>query len=107
MKHFEKLYVWAALGIIVVLPFLYMDYGSKEYPELNKAIRVVRYMSAERQLQRSAFRFTYTEGRPEQFVEWMFSPIGSAIWPPVAGGGKNDSKDGDSFSSFRRFFGFQ
>ncbi len=44
MKHFEKLYVWAALGIIVVLPFLYMDYGSKEYPELNKAIRVVRYM---------------------------------------------------------------
>mgnify|MGYP001024804047 CR=1 FL=1 len=88
MKHFEKLYVWAALGIIVVLPFLYMDYGSKEYPELNKAIRVVRYMSAERQLQRSAFRFTYPEGRPEQFVEWMFSPIGSAIWPPVAGGGE-------------------
>jgi len=74
MKHFEKLYVWAALGIIVVLPFLYMDYGSKEYPELNKAICVVRYMSAERQLQRSAFRFTYPEGRPEQFVEWMFSP---------------------------------
>ena len=55
---------------------------------MNKAIRVVRHMSAERQLQRSAFRFTYPEGRPEQFVEWMFSPIGSAIWPPVEGGGE-------------------
>ena len=88
MKHFEKLYVWAALVLIVVLPLLYMDYGSKEHPELNKAIRVVRHMSAERQLQHSAFRFTYPEGRPEQFVEWMFSPIGSAIWPPVEGGGE-------------------
>ena len=65
-----------------------MDYGSKEHPELNKAIRVVRHMSAERQLQHSTFRFTYPEGRPEQFVEWMFSPIGSAIWPPVEGGGE-------------------
>ena len=55
---------------------------------MNKAIRVVRHMPAERQLQHSVFRFTYPEGRPEQFVEWMFFPIGSAIWPPVKGGGE-------------------
>jgi len=88
MKHFGKLYVWVALGIMMVLPLLYMDYGSKEYPELNKAIRVVRYMSAEHQLQRSAFTYIHPEGRPEQFVAWVFSPIGSAIWPPVEGGGE-------------------
>ena len=55
---------------------------------MNKAIRVVRHMSAERQLQHSEFRFTYPEGKPEQFIEWMFSPIGSAIWTPVEGGGE-------------------
>ena len=76
------------LGFNSCSALVVMDYGSKEHPELNKAIRVVRHMSAERQLQHSAFRFTYPEGRPEQFVEWMFSPIGSAIWPPVEGGGE-------------------
>lgn len=75
MKHFEKLYVWAALGIIVVLPFLYMDYGSKEYPELNKAIRVVRYMSAERQLQRSAFRFPL-HNKPAHFRIEVIEQLG-------------------------------
>jgi len=88
MKHFNKLYVWAALGIMVVLPLLYMDYGPKEYPELNRAINVVRYMSADRQLKRTAFRLAYPEGTPEQFVKWMFSPMGSAVWPPFEGGGE-------------------
>lgn len=88
MRHFDKLYVWAVLGIVVVLPLLYMDHSPKEHPQLNQAVRVVRYMSAERQLQRSAFRSAYPEGRPEQFVKWIFSPMGSALWPPREGGGE-------------------
>lgn len=88
MKHFDKLYVWAALGIMVILPLLYMDYGPKEHPELNRAINVVRYMSADRQLKRTAFRLAYPEGTPGQFVKWMFSPMGSAVWPPFEGGGE-------------------
>ncbi len=71
---------------MVILPLLYMDDGPKEHPELNRAIRVVRYMSAESQLERTAFRPVYPEGNPEQFVKWMFSTLGSAVWPPVEGG---------------------
>ncbi len=86
MKHFKKLTIWVALGFVAVLPFLYLDYGSSVYPELNQAIRVVRYISAERQLQSSAFRVVYPEGGPKQFVKWIFSPMGSALWPPTEGG---------------------
>lgn len=86
MRRFDKLYVWAALGILLVLPLLYLDYGPKEHPELNRAISAVRYMSAERQLKRTTFRLTYPDGTPEEFVKWMFSPMGLAIWPPVTGG---------------------
>jgi hypothetical protein len=88
MRYFDKLYVWAALGILIVLPFLFMDYGPKEHPELNRAINVVRYMSADRQLMRTAFRSVYPKSTPEKFVEWMFSPMGAAIWPPYEGGGE-------------------
>lgn len=88
MRHFDKLYVWAALGIMVVLPLLYLDYSPKENPELNRAISVVRYMSADRQLKRTAFKMAYPEASPVQFVNWMFSPMGAAAWPPFEGGGE-------------------
>lgn len=88
MRHFDKLYVWAALGIVIVLPVLYLDYSPKENPELNRAINVVRYMSADRQLKRTAFKTAYPEASPEQFVKWMFSPMGAAVWPPFEGGGE-------------------
>ena len=86
MKHFKKLCIGVALSFVAVLPFLYRDYGSSEYPELNQAIRVVRYISAERQLRSSTFRVVYPEGGPKQFVKWIFSPMGSALWPPTEGG---------------------
>ena len=86
MQHFNKVYVWAALGFIIMLPLFYMDYGSKEYPELSRGINIVRHISSDRQLNRSAFPHTYPEGGPEKFVEWMFSPMGSSIWPATEGG---------------------
>jgi hypothetical protein len=86
MQNFNKVYVWAALGFIVMLPLFYMDYGSKEYPELNRGINIVRHISSDRQLKRSAFPHIYPEGGPEKFVEWIFSPMGSSIWPATEGG---------------------
>ena len=86
MRYFDKLYVWAVLGILIVLPILFMDYGPKDHPELNRAIGVVRYMSADRQLKRTAFRMAYPDASPEEFVKWMFSPMGAAVWPPFEGG---------------------
>ncbi len=93
MRHFDKLYVWAALGIFITLPFLFLDFSSKEYPELNRAISVVRYMAADRQLKRTAFRLVYPKATPENFVEWMFSPMGVSVWPPFEGGGEFSQED--------------
>ena len=88
MRSFNKLYVWVALGIVIVLPLLYMDPSPKENPELNRAINVVRYMSADRQLKRTAFLMANPNASPEQFVNWMFSPMGAAVWPPFEKGGE-------------------
>jgi hypothetical protein len=57
--------------------------GGEEYPELEKAGRVVRYMSASRQLNRSSFMELYPKGKPSDFVSWMFSDLGAAEWPPL------------------------
>ena len=56
-----------------------------DYPELEKAIRVVRYLSAPNQLQRSSFLVIFHGGQPSDFVTWMFSTFGKAEWPPAEG----------------------
>jgi hypothetical protein len=88
VERTNKIYVWIVMGFLLVLPLFYLDFSPKDNIELRKGISVVRYMSAPRQLKRSAFGSTFPEGSPAQFVEWMFSPMGSAIWPPVEGGGE-------------------
>lgn len=84
----HKKFVWIALGFLLVLPLLYFDFSAKDHIELRKGFAVLRYLSAPRQLQHSTFRVTHPDGRPSQFVKWMFSPLGSSIWPPVEGGGE-------------------
>ncbi|MBT5472242.1 MAG: hypothetical protein HOK41_16685 [Nitrospina sp.] len=85
-EQINKIYIWLAIGFILMLPFFYFDYSPKDNVELRKGIAVVRYMSAQRQLQRSSFLVAYPEGTPEQFLDWMFSPMGAAEWPPYEGG---------------------
>lgn len=73
----------AGLGFLLMLPLFFMDWsGGGEYPQLEKAGRVVRFMSAPRQLRRSSFMVAYPEGKPSEFVSWMFSDMGAAEWPP-------------------------
>ena len=86
VERTNKMFAFMAIGFLIILPLIYFDYSPTENVELNKGIAVVRYMSAPRQIKRSAFKSTYPEGSPGLFVEWMFSPMGAAIWPPVAGG---------------------
>lgn len=50
-------------------------------PDVEQAIRVVRYMSAANQIKRSSFLAAYPQGKPSQFVTWMFSPFGYVEWP--------------------------
>ncbi len=86
VERTNKMYVWIAIGFLLVLPFLYLDFSPKENVELRKGIAVVRYMSAPRQLQRSSFLAAYPGGTPNQFLSWMFSSMGVAEWPPYEGG---------------------
>ena len=88
VERTNKMFVWVGLGFLLVLPLLYIDFSSRDNIELRKGIAVIRYLSASRQLNRTAFRSMYPEARPKQFVKWMFSPIGLSIWPPVEGGGE-------------------
>ena len=86
IERTNKMYVWIAIGFLLVLPLFYLDFSPKENIELRKGIAVVRYMSAPRQLQRSSFLLSYPDGTSEQFLSWMFSPLGAAEWPPYEGG---------------------
>jgi len=73
----------AGLGFLLILPLLFVDWEEEaKYPKLEKAERIVRYMSAPRQLKRSSFLLVYPEGKPSDFVKWMFSSLGTAEWPP-------------------------
>ncbi len=86
IERTNKTYVWIAVGFLLVFPLFYYDFDSKENIELRKGIAAVRYMSAPRQLQRSSFLVAYPNGTSEQFLSWMFSPLGVAEWPPYEGG---------------------
>lgn len=79
--------IWGTLGFLIVLPLLFIDWNKKsEYPQLERGVQVVRYLSAPRQLGRSSFPAAYPRGRPSDFVKWMFSTMGTAEWPPAEDG---------------------
>lgn len=61
--------------------FAVMACGGGDPPELDRAAKVVGYLSAKRQVKHSSFLAQYPEGKPSQFVTWMFSPLGKAEWP--------------------------
>ena len=84
MANRSKLLPWVAgLGFLLTLPIVFMDWEEEaEYPTLEKAERIVRHMSAPRQLKRSSFLLVFPEGKPSDFVNWMFSSLGAAEWPP-------------------------
>lgn len=60
---------------------------------MEKAIRVVRYLSAPNQLQRSSFLVVFPGGQPSDFVTWMFSTFGTAEWPPAEGSVEMEGPD--------------
>ncbi len=51
-------------------------------PSLRKGIQLVRYLSAPKQIKQSSFLAIYPQGKPSDFVNWMFSIFGTAEWSP-------------------------
>jgi len=72
--------VAVGFGFLIVLSLFYVDYEDSDYPELRKAVRVVRHTSARNELRRSSFMVIKGDKTPSQFVSWMFSPMGTAEW---------------------------
>ncbi len=69
-----------AIGIIMVLPMLFWDYGEPEYADLKQAEIVLRHVSSEQQIEETSFPMIQIEKTPSNFVYWMFSPLGTAGW---------------------------
>ncbi len=88
-----KASLWIAVGIFLMLSLFYMNFGDTEYPGLQKAENVVRYVSSKHQLKRSSFPALAGEKSPSQFVKWMFSAMGSAEWYMVDASGEFSSDE--------------
>ena len=95
MKPLKTLTIWVALGFLLMLPLFYIDWGGGgEHPDLERGVRVVRYLSSKNQIKRSSFLIVYPEGKPSDFVKWMFSTLGTAEWPPIEGGPEEELEEG-------------
>jgi len=64
----------------MVLPMLFWDYDEPEYPDLRQAEKVLRHVSSEQQIQQSSFSMMRFEKTPNNFLNWMFSSLGTAGW---------------------------
>ncbi len=78
----RKTSYWIAVGFLFPMLFFFVNWEDSENPQLKKGVRVVRYLSSERQLKRSSF-MVLKDKSPSRFVDWMFSPMGTAEWPPL------------------------
>lgn len=54
-------------------------------PELRQAARAMHQMTTRSILSRSCFYVAYPDGSPSDFVDYLFSPLGAAEWPPRDG----------------------
>ncbi len=70
------------LSIYAIFFFLKNCCEPEGDPGLRKGIQLVRYLSDPREIKRSSFLMVYPEGKPSNFVKWMFSPMGTAQWTP-------------------------
>ena len=71
-----------ALAIISPLALLFLVTCEGPVPtDLDRAAKVVRYMSRENVLSTTSFFRKYPNGKPSDFVTWFLSKEGQAQWP--------------------------
>ncbi len=49
--------------------------------DLDRAAKVIRFMSEENKLEKTSFPALYPKCLPSEFVKWLFSEKGKAEWP--------------------------
>lgn len=55
--------------------------GQRSDPDLTQAIGALRSMSSSSGLSRSCFSVVYPDGKPSEFITYMFSDLGAAEMP--------------------------
>jgi hypothetical protein len=70
---------------VVILAGFFWGCADSGSPELAQAVNAIRYLSAPTQLSRSAFAaaFAEEEGKPSQYVSYLFSQLGTAAGIPL------------------------
>ena len=70
------------LTAIFFLTFLFLAACEGPVPtDLDRAAKVVRYMSREDVLPTTTFAIKYPDGTPSDFVDWFLSEEGRSHWP--------------------------
>jgi len=88
-----------AIMLFMAVAFLFIRHTrNRESSDIEKAMKAVNWMILPPVLSRSAFTIAFPDGKPSEFVNYMFSDMGIAEWPPYEG--MND-EDLEEYSSIR------
>ena len=68
--------------------FMTIHREKPEPSEFEKAANAVRWMILPQNLSHSAFTVAFPEGLPSEFINYMFSDMGVAEWPPYEDSGE-------------------
>jgi len=72
---------WRAATVAMLLLVTYSCNRQRLEPDLQQAVDAVYFMTSERFLSRSGFRYLFPEAKPSQYVSYIFSDLGVAEWP--------------------------
>ncbi len=84
----KKMVLWL---FAVVVAWALSSCAREVPPDLQQGMAVMRYMTSGKFLSRSMFYAAYPQGKPSDFVSYLFSTIASAEWPPLAGRGEDNA----------------
>ncbi len=73
---------WKEIAVAVMLLAMLTGCSSSNVdPRLEQGVASMKYMTSKKFLSRSAFSSLYPEQNPSDFVQYIFSTMGSAEWP--------------------------
>tara|TARA_B100000686_G_scaffold299929_1_gene334082 strand:+ start:507 stop:1013 length:507 start_codon:yes stop_codon:yes gene_type:complete len=68
-------------GLVVIFPMFLNGCEGPVPTDLDRAAKVVRYMSRKDVMQTTTFFRKHPNGKPSDFVEWFLSEEGRSQWP--------------------------
>lgn len=75
--------------------------AKKAPPELERGMAVMRYMTSPVFLSQSRFYVLYPEGKPSDYIKYIFSSFGTSEWPPLEGGVEDNEMTREAMKATR------